>query len=55
MTDEKIDAGSGDRAAASGHRENEKLNEISELSKRGYQLFKENLIKEAEECFLEIL
>jgi len=33
----------------------EQLSEISELSKRGYQLLKENLIDEAEECFRKIM
>ncbi|MFW6344340.1 MAG: tetratricopeptide repeat protein, partial [Sediminispirochaetaceae bacterium] len=33
----------------------EQLNEISELSKRGYQLLKENLINDAEDCFRQIL
>lgn len=35
--------------------ENEQSNEISELSKRGYQLLKENKIKEAKEEFSKIL
>ena len=34
---------------------NPQLAEISELSKRGYQLLKENLVDEAEECFRSIL
>jgi len=33
----------------------EELNQISEISKRGYQLLKENLVKEAEESFSQIL
>src|SRR6056297_2131596 len=33
----------------------EELNQISELSKRGYQLLKVNLVKEAEESFNQIL
>jgi tetratricopeptide (TPR) repeat protein len=35
--------------------EDQLLNEISELSKRGYQLLKEGLLQEAENCFKEIL
>lgn len=31
------------------------LNEISELSKRGYQLLKEGLVEEAEDCFQQII
>ena len=31
------------------------LNEISELSKRGYQLLKEGLVEESEDCFRQIL
>ncbi len=37
------------------HGASERQNEISELSKKGYRLLKENKIREAEECFLEIL
>jgi len=33
----------------------EQLNEISELSKKGYQLLKEGLLERAETCFSEIL
>ncbi len=37
------------------HGATEKQNEISELSKKGYRLLKENRIREAEACFLSIL
>ena len=35
--------------------EQEELKKISELSKRGYQYLKENLLSEAEGCFQEII
>ena len=34
--------------------ERDELTKISELSKRGYQYLKENLLNEAESCFQEI-
>jgi len=37
------------------HGSSEHQNEISELSKKGYRLLKENRVKEAESCFLAIL
>ena len=37
------------------HGASEQQNEISELSKKGYRLLKENRVREAESCFLAIL
>jgi thioredoxin-like negative regulator of GroEL len=35
--------------------DDEKVNEISELSKKGYQLLKENLTERASDCFKQII
>ncbi|MBB6480250.1 tetratricopeptide repeat protein [Spirochaeta isovalerica] len=44
-----------DADRSDGELTQEQLNEISELSKKGYQLLKEGLLERAEACFSEIL
>ena len=56
MTEEPINEQLQAEISASMQEEQSKeLQEISELSKRGYQYLKENRIEEAEECFSRIL
>jgi tetratricopeptide (TPR) repeat protein len=45
----------GPQADSEGLEQNTELNEISELSKKGYQYLKENRTQDAETCFMSIL